>query len=375
MTSSILPPRSALAPCSPRTHAIASTTLDLPEPLGPTTEVMPGSSFNVVADAKDLKPLTVKLLRCTDLQGSGCTAVLGGEYLGVGTHPRSNAHPGESRCTVLRVHKHKHGVTAAGRHRRRLAAVLAITVAVLVAEVVGAVLSGSLALLADAGHLAGDAVGIGLALFAVWMGGRPTTPQRTFGYQRAEIIAALVNGLLLLGLAGYVGYQAVLRLIQPEPVGTTIMVVVGLVAAVGNGLAVLVAAGVLALTGFTRADAIASLAIAALIVPRTLHLLRDAVDVLLEATPRGVDLEEVRRHLLDAPGVRDVHDLHAWMITSGVPVVSAHVVVEDAILADGGYGRLLDQLLDCLAGHFDVDHSTLQLEPAGHVDHERAHHI
>ncbi len=303
------------------------------------------------------------------------------------------------------MHKHKHGVTAAGRHRRRLAAVLAITVAVLVAEVVGAVLSGSLALLADAGHLAGDAVGIGLALFAVWMGGRPTTPQRTFGYQRAEIIAALVNGLLLLGLAGYVGYQAVLRLIQPEPVGTTIMVVFGLVAAVGNGisllvlsvgqkesltirgaflevasdalgaLAVLVAAGVLALTGFTRADAIASLAIAALIVPRTLHLLRDAVDVLLEATPRGVDLEEVRRHLLDAPGVRDVHDLHAWMITSGVPVVSAHVVVEDAILADGGYGRLLDQLLDCLAGHFDVDHSTLQLEPAGHVDHERAHHI
>jgi cobalt-zinc-cadmium efflux system protein len=298
---------------------------------------------------------------------------------------------------------HEHA-TAAHGHRRRLAAVLAITVGVLLAEVVGALLSGSLALLADAGHLAADATGIGLALFAIWMAERPTTSRRTFGYQRAEILAALANGVVLLGLSGYIGYEAVHRLIHPAPVRLPAMITFGLLAAAGNGvsllllaagrreslnirgaflevaadllgaLAVLVAALVIAFSGFTRADPIASLAIGVLIVPRTLRLVRDAVDVLLEAAPHEVDLDEVRSHLLSAPGVRDVHDLHAWTITSGVPVMSAHVVVDDAVLADGGYGRLLDRLHDCLAGHFDVEHSTLQLEPAGHLDHEGAKH-
>jgi cobalt-zinc-cadmium efflux system protein len=298
---------------------------------------------------------------------------------------------------------HEHG-TAAGAHRGRLAAVLAITVGVLIAEILGAVLSGSLALLADAGHVAADATGIGLALFAIWMADRPATSRRTFGYQRAEILAALANGVILLGLAGYIGYEAVHRLVHPAPVRLAGMAAFGLLAVLGNAvsllllasgrreslnirgaflevaadllgaLAVLVAAAIMSLTGFTRADPIASLAIATLIVPRTLRLVRDAVDVLLEAAPHEVDLDEVRRHLLSAPGVRDVHDLHAWTITSGVPVMSAHVVVDDQVLADGGYGRLLDRLHDCLTGHFDVEHSTLQLEPAGHVDHEGAKH-
>jgi cobalt-zinc-cadmium efflux system protein len=305
-------------------------------------------------------------------------------------------------------HRHRlggDGLTAAGRHRYRLVAVLAITTAVLVAEIVGAVLTGSLALLADAGHLTADAAGIGLTLVAVWMAARPATPRRTYGLQRAEILAALANCALLLALCGYIAVEGIQRLVRPAPVAGSAMVVFGVAAAAGNAvslavlaggqreslnlraaflevasdllgaLAVIAAAVVVAATGFTRADPIASLLIAALILPRTARLLRDTLDVLLEATPREVDLDDVRRHLLSAPGVEDVHDLHAWMITSGVPVMSAHVVVDDAVLADGGYGRLLDRLHDCLAGHFDVEHCTLQLEPSGHVDHERAHHI
>jgi cobalt-zinc-cadmium efflux system protein len=298
---------------------------------------------------------------------------------------------------------HGHG-TAAARHRGRLAVVLAITVGVLLAEVVGALWSGSLALLADAGHMGADAAGIAVALFAVWMAARPATERRTFGWQRAEILAALGNATLLLALSAYIIYEGVHRLFAPAEIRTDIMIGFGLLAVVGNAVslwllrsgqreslnvrgaflevlsdllgavAVVVAALLMRFTGFIRADAIASLAIGVMILPRTWRLLKDATDVLLEATPRGVDLAEVRAHLLDTPGVRDVHDLHAWTITSGVPVMSAHVVVDEAVLADDGYGRLLDRLHECMAGHFDVEHSTLQLEPAGHRDHEGARH-
>ncbi len=299
--------------------------------------------------------------------------------------------------------RHRHGeLTAAGRHRSRLAAVLLITLGVLVAELVGAVLSGSLVLLADAGHLATDAAGLALALLAAWFAGRPATPRRTFGYQRAEILAAAVNSALLFGASGYILVQAVRRLIQPPEVGTGLMIAFGLVAVAGNltsllllragqaeslnlrgaflevladtvgAAAVVVAALVVALTGFRRADAIAAAAVGLLIVPRTLRLLREALDVLLEATPKHVDLDDVRRHLLDTPGVLDVHDLHAWTITSGLPVLSAHVVVADAAYADGG--RVLDRLGACLAGHFDVEHCTFQLEPTTHAAHESGIH-
>ncbi|HNV16017.1 MAG TPA: cation diffusion facilitator family transporter, partial [Dermatophilaceae bacterium] len=131
---------------------------------------------------------------------------------------------------------------------------------------------------------------------------------------------------------------------------------------------------VIALTGYTQADPIASALIGLMILPRTWGLLREAVDVLLEATPRGVDLTQVRQHLLDTPGVIDVHDLHAWTITSGLPVLSVHVVVAQDVLADGGGGRVLDSLGACLAGHFDVEHCTFQLEEPTHQGHEHAHH-
>ena len=291
---------------------------------------------------------------------------------------------------------HSHG-TATGTHRNRLLGVLAITVTVMVAEIIGGLVSGSLALLADAGHMLTDAAGVGLALLAAAFAARPATAKRTFGYQRFEILAAVINAILLFGVAGYVLVEAVRRFNAPPEVSTGVMLavaVVGLVANAGSLLllrggqreslnvrgaylevlgdllgsaAVIVAAVVIQVTGFTRADAIASAAIGLMILPRTWALLREALDVLLEATPKGVDLTEVRQHLLDTLGVIGVHDLHAWTITSGLPVLSAHGVVAEEALADGGGGRVLDQLGHCLAGHFDVEHCTFQFEAPGHL--------
>ena len=300
---------------------------------------------------------------------------------------------------------HDHGAsTAAGAERRRLTLVLGITVMVLAAEIIGGVLAHSLVLIADAGHMAADAAGIGLSLLAVWFAGRPTSETRTFGYQRAEILAAVVNAVLLFGVGAFILIEAARRLARPETSTPSLMVAFGVIALAGNAAslallrrgqteslnvrgaflevlsdllgaaAVLVAAAVIAGTGFERADALASILIGALILPRTVKLLRDAVDVLLEATPKHVDLNEVRDHIRETPGVLDVHDLHAWTITSGVSVLSAHVVAVDEVLADGGGARVLDRLAECLAGHFDVEHCTFQLEPASHRDHEHAAH-
>ena len=301
-------------------------------------------------------------------------------------------------------HDHGHGVSARAANRGRLLVVLGITAAVMVAEVVGARLSGSLALLADAGHMLTDVAGIAMAVAAVTFASRPATAQRTFGYCRVEILAAVANAVLLLGVAVFIGVEAWQRWWSPPEVASGLMLafaVVGLVANVAGlvvlrggaadslnvrgaylevlgdllgSAAVIVAALVIALTGWQRADVVASVAVALMIVPRTLSLLREAVDVLLEAAPRGVDLGEVRAHILAVPGVVDAHDLHAWTITSGMPVLSVHVVVADEVLATGGGGPVLDRLGHCLAHHFDVDHSTFQLEPPGHADHELGIH-
>jgi cobalt-zinc-cadmium efflux system protein len=295
---------------------------------------------------------------------------------------------------------HDHHHSAAAAHRGRLAAVFAITVVVLVAELVGAALSGSLALLADAGHVLADGAGIGLALLAIRFAARPASPRRTFGYYRLEILAAVVNAVLLFGVAGFVLVEAWRRLAEPPEVASGLMLAVAAAGLVANAVsmwllhggqrdslnlrgaylevwgdllgsvAVLAAAAVIALTGFRAADPIASALIGVLILPRTWRLLREAVDVLLEAAPEGVDLAEVRRHLLETPGVSDVHDLHAWTITSGLPVLSVHVVLE----RDADAGRVLDGLGACLAGHFDIEHSTFQLEQPEHRGHEGATH-
>jgi cation diffusion facilitator family transporter len=302
-------------------------------------------------------------------------------------------------------HGHSHApITAGGAHRRRLVVVLGLTLAVLVAEIVGAVLSGSLALLADAGHMATDAAGLALALAAVGLAQRPARGRRTFGWQRVEILAAVANGMLLLAVAAYVLIEAIRRIGEPPEIGAGLMLVVASVGLVVNlvslsvlhvgrdaslnmrgaylevladalgSAAVIVAAVVIATTGWTPADIVASAVIGCLVVPRAWHLLREALDVLLEAAPRGVDLQDVRAHILGVDGVLDVHDLHAWTITSGLPVLSAHVVVTDEALAAGHGGRVLDALCSCLGEHFDLEHCTFQLEAAAHAGHEAPVH-
>jgi cobalt-zinc-cadmium efflux system protein len=284
---------------------------------------------------------------------------------------------------------HPYGSPASAR-RGRLSIVFGISVTVFVVELVGGFLANSLALLADAGHMFTDVAGLGLALAAIHVATRPASPDRTFGYLRLEILAAVVNAVLLFGVSAFILFEAWRRLADPPPVGTPLMFAVGVLGLAANTVslvllrdaqaeslsmrgaylevlgdlagsaAVIVAAIVIARTGQTGADAVASVLIALLIIPRTWRLLREAVEILLEATPKGLDLEAVRTHIREAGGVADVHDLHAWTITSGVNVLSAHVVLQPG--ADPP--SVLDELCRCLSGDFDIEHSTFQLETA-----------
>lgn len=299
---------------------------------------------------------------------------------------------------------HAHGGAGPSPHRGRLVAVLVLTLAVLAAEVVGALLSGSLALLADAGHMLTDVVGLSMAVVAAALVRRPATDARTWGFRRAEVVAAAAQAAVLLVVGVFVIVEGVRRLVDPPPVAAGLMVVFGVVGLVGNvvgllllvdardanlntraaflevandalgSVAVLVAAAVIAATGWLRADAVASLVIGVLIVPRTIKLLAESVNVLLESTPRGLDLTGVRRRLLAQPHVHDVHDLHATQVATGLPVLTAHVVVDDSCFFDGHLGPMLDELQRCLDQDFDVEHSTIQFEAAGHAEHEHDTH-
>ncbi|MFS3127449.1 cation diffusion facilitator family transporter [Nocardioides sp. Bht2] len=302
---------------------------------------------------------------------------------------------------------HGHGHSGGGGHaegraadRGRLIKVLAVTAVVLVIEVIGAWVTGSLALLADAGHMATDASAVLIALSASYVATRPPGPRATFGLHRAEILAALVNAVVLLGVCGWLFWAAIGRLRNPETVHGSGMVgfaLLGLLAnlvslfilmradrsslnirgaflevatdTLGSVLA-LVAGVVIWATGWDRADAFASLAIAVLILPRSISLIRDSAAVLLETAPAGLDLADVRRHLTEVPGVVDVHDLHAWTITSGMPSLSAHVTVTDELLAQAGVGEVLDRVSACVADHFGIRHVTFQIEPVSHRAHE-----
>jgi Co/Zn/Cd efflux system component len=204
---------------------------------------------------------------------------------------------------------HAHGVPGAG-HRRPLALVLGITGTILIVEVIGAVVCGSLALLADAGHMLTDVAGLSLALVAAVLAGRPATQVRTWGYRRAEVLAAAAQAAVLLAVGGFILAEAIRRLIEPSAVASAVI----------------------------------------------------------------VDLAHVRAHILDVPHVHAVHDLHASLVASDLPVLTAHVVVDDSCFRDGHLPGLLDQLQQCLAGHFDVEHSTVQFEPAGHAGHEHPAH-
>lgn len=303
-----------------------------------------------------------------------------------------------------RGHGHGHDAAGLADHRGRLALVLAITVSVLVVEVVGAVISGSLALLADAAHMLTDVAGLTLGLVAAVLARRPPTPTRTWGFRRAEVLGAAAQALLLLAVGGYVLVEGVRRLLEPPDVGSTAMLVFGVVGLAGNivgilllasaradnlnmraaflevvndalgSVAVIVAAVLVATTGWARADAVASLVIGLLIVPRTVRLLRETLHVLLESTPRGMDLGSVRTRLLGVDHVSDVHDLHASQVATGLPVLTAHLVVDDGCFHDGHLPALLDEVQACLADEFDVAHSTIQFEARSHGAHELGTH-
>ncbi len=301
---------------------------------------------------------------------------------------------------------HGHHQPAADGSLGRLVLVLLLTVGVLVVELVGAAISGSLALLADAGHMLTDAAGLTLAVAAALLARRPATPERTWGYHRAEVLGAAAQAAVLLAVGVWILVEGVGRLIDPHDVESTPMLVFGAVGLAANlvglgllhghrdynmnvraaflevltdavgSVAVIVAAASIALFDWQRADAVASLLIGAFILPRTWRLLRQTVDVLMESTPRGLDLAEVRGHLLGVAHVHAVHDLHASQVASNLPVLSAHVVVDDDCFTNGHLPQLLDELQACLIGHFEVsvEHSTFQFEAAGHIDHEHPTH-
>lgn len=301
------------------------------------------------------------------------------------------------------AHGHDHGAALAD-HRGRLAAVLAITVTVMIVEVVGAIVSGSLALLADAAHMLTDVAGLTMGLVAASLARRPATPLRTWGYHRAEILGAAAQAALLFAVGTFVLVEGVRRLLEPPAVASGAMVVFGVVGLVGNAIglvilagarganlnmraaflevvndalgsvAVLVAAGLIAAFGWYRADAVASILIGVLIVPRTIRLLREAVNVLLESTPKGLDLGEVREHLLALEHVHEVHDLHASQVATGIPVLTAHVVVDESCFHDGHLASMLDEVQRCIAVDFGIEHSTIQFEALGHAAHEHETH-
>lgn len=319
-------------------------------------------------------------------------------------HGHNNASDGETGEDAGHTHaNHSHGVTT-GADTRYLSIALALIVGFMIVEVGVALISGSLALLADAGHMLADVGAIAGSLWAIRLAQRAASNRWTFGLKRAEILAAAVNGVTLLVVGMLVLFEGVRRLIDPPAVEGVPLVVVALVGVAVNVVATWVLAkanrsslnvegafqhiltdlygfigaaiaGALVITtGWRRSDPIASLVVVVLVLRAAWGLLRASGHVLLEGTPEAVDLDDVRRHLRELPEVLAVHDLHAWTLTSDLPALSAHVVITDACLADGSMARVLDHLQHCLANHFDVEHSTFQLEAAGHADHEPGTH-
>ena len=297
---------------------------------------------------------------------------------------------------------HTHGST----HRTRLAIAFGITAAILVAEVVGAALTGSLALVVDAAHMLTDAGGLLLALVAASLSLRPPSSRYTWGLRRTEVLAATAQAAILLAVGVYALIEGVSRLASPPAVSSTGLLIFGIIGLVGNLAAIAVLSGgrsanlnlraaflevvadalgsvtviigaiVIATTGWAGADAVAGMAISLFIIPRAILLLRETSHVLLEAVPRNLDLDNVREHILRLPHVHSVHDLHASQIATGLPTLSAHVVVSDSCFYDGHASTMLDDLQSCVAQHFEVsiEHSTFQLETEGRGAHEHAAH-
>lgn len=288
--------------------------------------------------------------------------------------------------------------SSAGKHRKRLMVVLAVTSTYMVIEVIAGVLTRSLALIADAGHMLTDVFGLGLALFAIWFGARGATPQRTYGYYRAEILAATVNALVLFGISGYILFEAWKRFQDPPDVESGPMMIVATIGlginifgafllfkASGESLnmrgaffevvsdmlgsiGVIVAGAIIYFTGWPYADPLISVGIGLFILPRTWNLLREAVGVLLEGTPSDINLASLEQQLLAVPAVTKVHDLHVWSLTSGVNALSAHLVVGQRVDQDA----VLEQVNATLREQFKIEHTTIQIEIADRQPQEAA---
>ena len=289
---------------------------------------------------------------------------------------------------------HDHGSRTG--NRTRLAVAFGITASLVVVQFVGSIVTGSLALLTDTAHALTDASGLLVALVAASLMLRPATARRTWGFARIEVIAALGQAAVLLAVGLYTAIEGVRRLLSPPEVPAGELLAFGVLGLLANlaamavlagrrdanfnmraaflevlndalgSLGVIVAALVIATTGFQRADALAGLFIAALIVPRAFTIMRETFAVLMETTPAGVDLEEVRIHLAELEHVEAVHDLHASTIGTGLPVVSAHLVVVESAFADGSVPAILAAAHACLREHFPVcfEHATIQIETA-----------
>jgi len=294
-------------------------------------------------------------------------------------------------------HAHHHGHHHHGS-RRRLALVLALTGAFLAVEVVAGLLTGSLSLLADAGHMLTDVAGLVLALAAMKFAERRPSPRRTYGYHRVEILAALTNALVLAAVAGYILAEAWERLRSPQPVASVpvlAVAAVGLLVNVAGALVlqrgaraslnvrgaynevladalssvgVIAGAAVITATGWFWVDPLVAVAIALFVVPRTFGLLREAVHVLLEGTPPEVDLAALRAAMEGVPGVKAVHDLHVWTLTSGIHALSAHAVLQEG----AAHGTVLGTLRQRVVDGFPISHVTVQLEERCCGEHAHA---
>ncbi len=303
-------------------------------------------------------------------------------------------------------HDHAAGSTAAegvdNSLRKRLIIAFVLTSVIVIAQLVGSAITGSLALLTDTAHAATDAIGLAVAVVAASLMHRPPNKRRTWGLRRMEVIAALAQATLLLGVGLFAGVEGIRRLFAPPDVPSAELLVFGVIGLTANivaiivlssgrsanfnmraaflevlndalgSLGVIVAAIVIVTTGFQQADAIAGLFIVVLIAPRALRIMEDAVWVLMEFSPKEIDLDEVRDHVLELEHVRDVHDLHASTVATGLPVISAHVVVDDSCFRDGHAPEILRQIQTCVASHFPVsfEHSTFQIENADVHDGE-----
>jgi len=292
-------------------------------------------------------------------------------------------------------HSHGPALSSGGRHRTPLLVAFGLTATYMVVELVAGLITGSLALLSDAAHMGTDVLGLGMALAAITLAQRPSTSQRTYGTYRLEVLAALANGVLLFGVGGYVLYEAYRRLSEPPEVPGLPLLLVATVGLVVNlvsfrlllagskeslnvrgaylevlgdllgSVGVIVAAVVIYTTGWRYADPLIGAAIGLFILPRTWRLTGQALRILMEVAPPGMDVEEIRDRILALPGVVDVHDLHVWTLTSGMDSATGHVVVAD----DADYHQVLDRVVALLAEDYDVVHATIQCEPESHEEH------